>query len=418
MKSTWKYLCAAALGLALLLPSTGALAGTAANTRINNTATLNFDGGTISSTVSVTVSLVPATPNVVVLGGNNTYTAPDSPTVTDSVIVTATSNGPADYDITVSLAAQSNNGDMGRISTSSSDPDAGTIIAGVSLGASVTTGASTTGALAIPAGQITGSGATLAVNGLQSGDVLKFTFGGTTYTRNIDGAPTDNGDDTYTLTLNAALPSAPPAGMPVHEQRTVLFYAFPGTVAATGTNITTTIEAVVSTAGAAEASATSSPINTWTTPPANVSMTKYVRNHTNAIAGGGATDFTIDGATRTFYTDGVTGNPGETLEYVVFVVNSGAGGLSGSAIGDLIPTEYVDFVHNVYGANEDVWLIDATTVAGGVGIAAPAVAAAGTPATYVAPNLTVNVGAGADYNTAGTIPAGGTALIAYQVTIK
>lgn len=417
MKHSWKILSALSLALALLLPATAALASTAAFTKINNLATLTFDGGTpISASVEVTVTHVPSTPNLVVIGGTKAYLGTDTPTITDSVIITSTSNGPALYDVDTSVTVQSNNTDSGRISTSSSDPAAGTTVTGVSIGASVTTGISTTTSLRIPAGQITGSGPTLAVNGLGNTGVVSVAG----QTRTISAVPVDNGDGTYTLTLGGApLSGAPTAGTPVYGQVTVLFYAYPGTVATTGTDITTTVQAVVSTPGASDASALSSPINTWTTPTADISMTKFVRNVTDAVIGSGATDFQINGVSSTYYTGDVTGKPGEVLEYVVFVTNDSAvSPLNGCAISDGIPTDYVVLINNVYGANKDLWLIDATTVAAGVGIALPAVPTSGTPGSYSAPDLVVNVGTGANYNTTGSIPALGTALIAYRVAIN
>jgi hypothetical protein len=362
------------------------MANLAANTDIINSAKLTYTGGTESATVSVTVALVPAQPNVSITNSTGAYTAPNTPALTDSVVITSAANGPVDYTVTPSVVAGAG--------TANSDAPSVTAVS---------------------------SGNNAAVNGIGVTDTIVFTVGGNTTTKQVTST-TDNGDGTFRLNWTGAIPDAavPAAGVQVGEQATVTLSVLPGTVSTSGTDITVTVQAVVTTNGAADATATNSTPNTWTTPSSpSVSMDKYVRNITttayNPAVGG--TPFTINGADRDYFTAGVTGKTGDTLEYVI-VASSLAGGadLTGCAISDLIPEAFVTLKIGVYGVNNVFYIApDGATssyTAGAVGIQ---------QASFVAgsnPNLIVNVGDGASNTLTGTIPVGQSVTIAYQVTIK
>lgn len=407
MKSSWKYLTAFTLALALLLPASRALANVAANTAIVNTARLTFDGGSANASVTVTVALVPAPPNVTINNATGTYTAPNTPALTDSVRITSTANGPADYTVAPSVAG----------STNTAVP---TVTGGatVAIGATVTTGTSGTTYVTVPAGGASGNDA--AVNGIGVNDTIVFTVNGNTYTKQV-ASTTDNGDGTFRINWAGAIPAGdvPGAGVQVGEQVTVNLSVLPGTVTTPGTAITVTVQAVVSTAGAGDVTVANATANSWTTPSPNVTMTKYVRNigaaAANPAAGTGTT-FVINTVTREYFTSGVTGKPGDTLEYVIVATNTGGAGLTGCAVADLIPVAYVNFLTGVYGGKE-VFYIDPdnatfTFTAGAVGA---------NQASFVAtddPNLIVNVGTGASNLLTGTLPAGKSVTVAYQVTIR
>jgi uncharacterized repeat protein (TIGR01451 family) len=400
------------LTLAIALSAGSALANTAANTEINNKASLFFTGGSATASVTVRVSLVPSLPNVSITDANGAYTAPDSPSLTDSVIITSTANGPADYTVTPSVNTSAN-------STAPSVTIAGGAAnTTVSIGATVTTGTSATTFLTIPAGGASGSGA--IVNGIGAGDTIVFTVNGTTYTRQVSGT-VDNADGTYQITLAVAIPVAdvPGTGVQVGERRTVNLSVLPGTVVAPGTNIEVTVDAAVSSAGVADVTVTNTNANFWTSPSPNVNIAKYVRNLTalaaNPAAGSGTT-FTINTATREYYSADVTGKPGDTLEYVITATNIGSADLTGAYLADLLPEAFVTLNTAVYGAN-NVFYIDPAGAPGSFS----ALGIGANQASFVAgndPNLIVNVGNGANNVSAGTIPAGDTVTIAYQVTIK
>lgn len=396
---------------ALVLPSGRALANVAANTQIVNSAKLTYAGGSAAATVVVSVALVPSTPNVSITYGNAAYTAPNTPVISDTVTITATANGPASYSVAPAVGATANVAGANPASVNAPTPV-------VSIGASVTTGTSGTTFVTVPAGIASGSGS--AVNGIGPASTIIFTVNGNSYTRS-GLTTTDNGNGTFSIAWATPIPAAdvPLAGVLIAEQKTVAVNVAPGTVLAAGSNITVAVSATVSTPGAPNATATTASPNTWTTPSPNVSLTKYVRNTSTPVVGSaGATSFTINTVTSTFYTGGVTGKPGDTLEYVIVASNTGATDLNSSALSDLVPTAYVNFVTSPgpYGGKE-VFYIDpasATTV-----FTAAAVGA--NQASWVAgnnPNLVVNVGTGASNSAPGTIPAGKSVTIAYQVTIK
>jgi hypothetical protein len=400
----WKTVAAFTLALALLAPATQALANVAANTEINNKATLTFDGGTASAIVTVTVALVPAQPNVIVNNATGAYTAPDTPALTDSVVVTSTANGPADYTVTPSVSGSTN--------TTSPSVSGG---ATVSIGATVTTGTSGTTYVTVPASGASGDDST--VNGIGVNDTIVFTVGGNTFTRQITST-TDNGDGTFSLNWSGAT-DVPASGVQVGEQKTVNLSVLPGTVNTPGTDITVTVQAVVGTSGVSDVTAANATPNSWTTPSPNVNMTKYVRNLTDSAANpsaGSGTTLTINSFSREYFTSGVTGQTDDTLEYVIVASNTGGADLTGCAISDLIPEDFVDLKTGVYGS-DDVFYIDHagttdTFAAGAVGA---------NQASFVAgsdPNLVVNVGTGASNALTGTIPAGQSVTISYQVTIK
>lgn len=407
MKITRIYSILFCLALVLLASAGSAWANTAANTEIINSARLTFDGGSASATVTVTVALVPAQPNVYITNANGAYTAPDTPTLTDSVVVTSTANGPADYTVTPSVAGSTNTA-------------ASSVIGGatVSIGATVTTGASNSTYVTVPASGASGNDA--AVNGIAVGDTIVFSVNGNTYTRQITST-TDNGNGTFRLNWTGAVPGAdvPGSGVQVGEQKTVNLSVKPGTVSIPGTDITVTVQAVVGTAAVADIMVTNSTPNLWTTPSPNVNMTKYVRNISNPSSNpgvGSGTTFVINTVTREYFTSGVTGKPGDALEYVIVATNTGAVDLTGCAISDLVPVAYVNFATGVYGGKE-VFYIDPnnatfTFTAGAVGA---------NQASFVAgndPNLIANVGSGATNALTGAIAAGKSVTIAYQVTIK
>jgi hypothetical protein len=399
-----------AVSLGIASAAAPAFANVAANTQIVNKATLTFAGGSASASVTVTVALVPSTPNIRITSGNANYTAANTPTITDSVIITATANGPANYTVTPTVTGSTNV----ALANPASVNIGGGAATTVAIGASVTTGTSGQTYVTVPAGSAAGDNN--AVNGIGVGSTIIFTVNGNTYTNQVTSTIYDAVSSTYKINWITAIPVAdvPGVGITVAEQKTVNVSVLPGTVQATGTPITVTVKGTVSTAGAADATATTAPANSWTTPTANVSLTKYVRNLV-PVVGSGATSFTINTVTSTYYTSGVTGKPGDTLEYVLVADNAGTTDLNGSAIADGIPTDYVNFVTGPgpYGGKE-VFYIDSNNATATF----TAAAVGANQSSYVAPNLVVNVGVGANATTTGTIPAGKKVTIAYQVTIK
>jgi hypothetical protein len=421
MKKFLQAFPALLVAAAVLLTGTAALANTAANTAIINTAKLTYNGGlTAESSVTVTVALVPSTPNVDITRADSAYTGVNTPAVTNTVTVTSTANGPADYTVTPSLVASTN---------TKPGPAAQPAVTGgatVTIGASVTTGTSGATYITVPASGASGANPA-AINGIAVGDTIVFTAGGTTYAQVVAGF-TDNGNGTYRINwTTGAIANIPPSGTQVGERLQVNLSATPGTIDIQGNPITTTVQAVVSTPAApsggspapANATATTTPPNNWTSTNPNISFQKYSRNVTNSTgnsAGVGSTNMTINGGNHAYFTGGVTGKPGDTIEYVIKVINNGALDISNCAISDQLPTAYVSDPITPYGGAH-IFYIDTNSVTSQVAAGAPGVSLA----SYVAansPNLIVNVGVGALANAGGTIPASKSVTIAYQATIK
>lgn len=402
MKKRFRMLLPLLMFVLLAVPASMALANTAANTAIVNKATLTYNGSlSASSSVTVTVSLVPSTPNISITSGTAAYTAANSPAVTDSVVITSTTNGPASYTLTPSVTGSTN--------TTAPSVSGGT---SVIIGASVTTGTSSTTAVRIPASGASGNGAT--VNGIAVNNTIVLTVNSNTYARVVTGT-TDNGDGTFSLTLDTALPAAdvPAAGVQVGARTTVNLSLLPGTAVVLGTPVTASVLATVSTAGAANATASTAPANSWTTTSPSVSFQTYSRNTTTPSGSGAPTSFTINTVSSNYYTTGVTGKTGDIIEYVVVATNNGGIDLTTCAITDVLPTDFISNPLAAYGGKQ-IFYIDTNNVTSQI----TAAGVGANQASYVAPNLVVNVGVGANATTTGSIPATKSVTIAYQATIK
>lgn len=405
MKSIKSLVVLWALAVTALAFSAGsAFANTAAYTQIINSAKLTYTGGSaVAPQVVVTVDLVPSTPNVTIAAGPKVpYLGTNSPKIVDTVTVTATANGPADYTVAAAISGTPGN-------TTGASVSSGGLL---HLGATVTTSGNTPTSVNVPAGQI----ASGKVNGIGTGTTIVFTSGsGPHVITNV--TVSDNGDGTWKISWPVAQQLSPtdvPAvGVLVAEQKSLTLDVLPGSVTTGGSDITVTVGATVSTSNAADSTPVTA-LNTWSTTASsqNVTVTKYVRNFTTNAAGtSAATPFTINGVQGNYYTQGVTGKPTDVLEYVIVANNTGASDLAGSALTDQLPTNFVQLAVGVY-ASKDIAYIDTTGTA--------TYLSAGTTgqASYNAPNLVVNVGNGASSSVPGTLPAGKSVTIAYQATIR
>jgi hypothetical protein len=411
MKPSLRLLTSLLFLVILTLPAANVWANVAYNAQIINKATLTYTGGTATASVTVTVALVPSLPNVTITNASGVYTAPDSPVLSDLVTITSKANGPADY-IVVNPPSVLSSGNTTAPSVTGG--------ATVNIGATVTTGASTTAYLTVPASGASGNNA--VVNGIGAGTAIYFIGNATPYPRTVTST-VDNGDGTFRLILSAAIASTdvPGAGVQVGEQKTVSLSVKPGTVNTPGTDITVTVQAVVSTAGVGNVTAANTTPNTWTTAsPPNVTLSKYVRNVTTSADNKGATH-TYN--STTYYESGnVTAKPanppitGDVLEYVLVANNTGAGAAALSAITDVLPTAYVTLLPNAYGAGKEVTYVNDLGAPTTYSSASDSDQATYTPGTST---LTVYIGTGATSSAGGSIPGGNkTVLVIYQVTVN
>jgi hypothetical protein len=400
------------LSAALLLTTVAMTAGsafatTAANTVITNDARLTYTGAAspVKASVSVTVSLVPSKANVTVTGGSAAYTGANTPVIKDTLTVTTTANGPASYQVTPAISSYTN--------ATGPSVNAGV---NITLGATTTTTDSGSNYLTVPAGSTANS----KWNGITSGATIVVAGkSGTPYTLH-NASFADNGNGTWKITwsVNDSIPSGdlPPAGVLVAEQASIQLDVLPGTVVTGGTDIVVKVAATVSTSGVTDATTQSDAVNTWSTTSTtpNVTFFKYVRNKTNPVVGAGATPIVIDGVSYNFYTGGVTGKTGDTLEYVLVASNTGAVDLAGSAITDNLPVSFVNLVNGAY-SSKDIFYVDPAGTSYYLAAGTTGQASFNGTAT---PNMVINVGTGATSSTGGVIPAGKSITIAYQATIR
>ncbi|MCB2148774.1 MAG: hypothetical protein KQI81_20000 [Deltaproteobacteria bacterium] len=370
-----------------------ALADVAANAQIVNQATLSFDDGSgpraINASVTVTVAHVPGVPTLNSPADDSTaYTGSDTP-LDFTYIITASGNGPDTYTLSSSIT--------GQINTSGA---AASLPAAIQLGATITTGGSTVAVLQVPSDGLTDA----SVNGIAAGDTVVVNG----VLRSVS-AVNDPATGTATISLSADLPAAPGAGVSVLEQQTFTLTVDSGTIISSGTDIAVTAE--TSASSAAGATLPDPVFATFT--GGSAALTKYVRNVTSANGTAGLRSFTVNGAANNYYTDGVTGVPGDTLEYLLLVDNTGLGNVTDCTIDDVLPTAFVTLVADAYiGANEVVYVDDAgaeTQLSQESDADAAVVSGA---------NLTVNVGSGATAASGGTVAGGESIFIVYQVTIN
>jgi len=370
-----------------------ALADVAANTQIVNQATLTFDDGsgpqTINAAVTVTVAQVPGIPTLdAPADGTIAYTAANM-LLNYTYTITANGNGPDTYTINSTIFSQTNNGGSGAV----------TFPASIALGASITSAGSTASILQVPSDGTNDA----SVNGIVVNDTVSVNG-----EVRIVSAINDPATGTATITLSAALTAAPGVGVPVLEQQTFTLTVDSGTIVTAGTDIVVTVDtSATSLVGAA----TDQVVAIYTSGSAT--LTKYVRNVDNPNGTTGVRSFTVNGSANDYYTGGVTGAPGQRLEYLLLVDNAGLGNVTGCTIDDVLPTAFVTLIADAYGGANEVVYVD------GAGVETQLTQDADVDAATVAgAALTVHVGTGATAAAGGTVAALTDVFIVYQVTIN
>jgi uncharacterized repeat protein (TIGR01451 family) len=374
-----------------------ALADLAANTQIINQATLSFDDGsgtqTVNASVTVAVALVPGVPTLDAPGDDAVaYAGADTP-LAFTYTITAGGNGPDTYTVNSVIASQTNNGNS-----------AGAIVpAPIALGATITTAGSTASILVVPSDGVNDA----VVNGIAVGDMVVVNDEPRTVSSISDPAT-----GTATITLQTGLTAIPGVGVPVHEQQTFTMTVNSGTIAAAGNDIVVTVDTDASSITGVAAAATDQVIATYTSSSAT--LTKYVRNVTSANGTAGLMrSFTVNGSTNDYFTGGVTGASGETLEYLLLVDNTSTAAVTACTIDDVLPTEFVTLAADAYGGADEVTYVDELGAETQLSQDADTDAA-----TVTGANLTVHVGSGATDALGGTVSAGTSVFIVYQVTIN
>jgi len=325
------------LFVAMALPQI-ALATTGANHIIRNTVTVNYADivgsaqTPITASVDVTVNLVAA---------QAVLSAPiDQPTdaataATYSYTITSQANGPDSYNLTTGVTESA--GISGSTATIRNAGDTATIasigLGGTSVAALTPVPVAGTVAIPVPADSASDG----EVNGIAAGDTV--VINGAVYTvASVDDANGGTANATSTITVNGnGTPALVQIGDQIGEQLAFLVRVTPGTVtAAVDQTITVDINALDS--GAVAPAETDQTITTVTV--AALTVVKYVANITDPVAGGGST-VTIDtgggAGSITYYTSGVTGDPGDTLEYLIEVNNGGTSSATNVVLSDPVP---------------------------------------------------------------------------------
>jgi uncharacterized repeat protein (TIGR01451 family) len=396
-------LCAAA---AFTLSAQAAFANTAANTQIFNQATLSYSDGATSRTatasVIVTVSLVPAAPTIAAGPPQSTSYAGPATVLHNTFVVTNNGNGPDTFTLSTLITGSTNTTGPGAAVVNPLAP------ATLALGGTITISGCTTTAIKVPSD---GSAADSTVNGITGGSTVVIAGEVRTVSLVVD----PGGTGTATITLASPLTSAPGAGVTVGEQKAVTVDVTAGTITTAGTDITVAKNLTATSTHAPNPTLTSASItDTYTSGVA--SLTKYVRNLTTSQAG---TGIKLTHNTADYYPSGITAKTGDVLEYILLATNSGSGPVTASVITDILPTEFVTLKTGVYPGATDLAYESDTGV-----FSYLTQANDGDTGYYNAGTSTirVNVGTGATANNGtnlgGSIGAGKSVYLYYQVTVK
>lgn len=397
-------------GFLLIVASTGsAWANTAANTRITNAADLTYNDGTgvkhATSQVTVSVALKPSAPTITA-GGSQTGSFPTA--LTDDFIITNNSNGPD----TFTLAATT--GNLVNLGSATATPTAGSI----TLGATVTvSGSYTSGGITYLIVPSDGTADSI-INGIALND--KVVVNGDE--RTVSSIQ-DNATGTSIIQV-PALSSAPGAGYVIGQRVTIHASATPGSITVAGQNVSFDVTMKATSSADAAIFASSGVVgNVFYSGSAN--LIKYVRNVTNPNGSGGST-ITVNSVTYYNNPGSLTAKPGETLEYLLMATDaSTSADVTGVTLTDLVPVDFVNLVTTAYSGkafryypdNSSTSYLEFTSTGGDDAVDwdptfdATVNAAKGKITAWIG-------GATPAYNTPGSINAGKSVMLLYQVTVK
>lgn len=309
----------------MVTASSIAYAVTPANTRITNTAQLNYTGLStpLSATVDVTVALTPSAPT---LSTPADQTTAENQSVDYVYTITANANGSDVYNLANDPFGINN---LASTSANATFTQGITPITFVTLGASAASAVAGIGVstISVPSDGV----ANTNVNNLAAGDTV--IIGGNAYTIL---SVSDNGV-TASITLTSNLTTSVAIGDLIAEQQTfTATIADVGTVNPSGSVANITMDITATSVADPGQQATD---QTFTTV-VEVTFAKFVRNITNPNGSGGST--IINGSAFFPTAANVTAESGDVLEYAL-VVTAPATPLTGVSLNDTIPpfTTYV-----------------------------------------------------------------------------
>lgn len=152
-------------------------------------------------------------------------------------------------------------------------------------------------------------------------------------------------------------------------------------------------------------------------------MAKYVRNATAAVVGTTAITPPINGGTNVFYQSGVTGKPGDIMEYLFVITNNSASAIAKTVKAtDVVPiytklqTPYNAGVSFALAKRSLVPATEVALVTGG-GVCNTSVACGNAGGTTAGSTMTFYLGNSAAAGAGGDIAASEVAYVIYQVKI-
>ena len=340
-----------------------ALEGSAGNTIIRNTVTVNYEdgGGTaqtpISATIDVTVNTIDVAPTVVSFSPSPGTTDGTGSTETYDVVIRTNSNGPA----VITLAAT--DGSATNITLDTANPPSlasgGTLFLGATVvdptdsngtstiadGTNITLEVPNDGGLPSDTAATGGSSGDGVINGLTAGDTVylhdgtdyfgPFTIPASGVSDPATGSGTTAQPGSLTLTNDSgsdiSITIAP--GWMILEAKTDTMTVTQGVVAVptTAASWNTTVTATMN------GNDGSGTVTTNATG-AVLTVSKYVRNVTDPNGSGTAQTISVSGSSYTFFESGVSGDPGDTLEYALVIENGSLGATQDVIATDPVPT--------------------------------------------------------------------------------
>lgn len=318
-------LAAAILTVGALAGASQAWATTAADTTIRNTVTVNYSDvantpqAALTAQVDVTVNLVRANP---LLSAPIDQTTDSATNAVYSYTITNAANGIASYNLSTTLAQSAG------ISASTATTNVALVTLGATtVASSVNITALGNTVITVPADNTNGD---LSINGIAGGDTV--VIGGQVYSVAGIGADVASpGTTTITLVGNGTA-QVVASGTLIAERQGFTMTVDPGPVSGVGDQ---TITVDTTATDSVDNAYTGTDQTITTVRNTNLTVQKLVRNVTTGAAGLGVP--VVFGGNN-YYASGVTGNPTDTLEYMIVVTNAvGAADATNVRISDPIP---------------------------------------------------------------------------------
>jgi uncharacterized repeat protein (TIGR01451 family) len=292
---------------AVALTASSALASTAANTVITNTATVNFNdaGGVaqapVSATASVTVTLVPA---AVTLTSPPNQTISQGTSATLTYTITSSANGPDTYNLT-STATPTNDSSV----TPTFPGGASVSLGGTTLAAAAAIG---DGSITVPYDGVAGA----TVNGIGVGSTI--VVGGNPYT--VTTVTKNAAANTTVIGIGAPIAGVGAAAGQIVGERKTFTETVPSGNITSGTSGSQSVSTTATSGTAPNPAATQTTATVITVNRPTLTVTKLV---------------SIDGGA----TFGATGSapPGTVLIYKITATNTGATNATTVAFTDVVP---------------------------------------------------------------------------------